>query len=256
MVITPQVARLQFVLHFTRLDLATLADEAWYDLQDDLLAFLTLGTARRQEDPQERTYGGLELRRTVRRAGGLESSSSIRVDLRHETCALVRDEDFPLPDTLVRTIQTVSTQMLEGALAPPLPPLDGLPVLIPVQWAPVLEGPVQMLHSQIHPGEGTTRVLKASPRDAFLFLLSEILTHEAIDRIQRCPDCRTLFYRLGKQKYCSTACTNRAGVRQWRQRQAGTCTTAVRARTWSADSGKPAVGAKVKGRRRPRTERV
>jgi len=54
-----------------------------------------------------------------------------------------------------------------------------------------------------------------------MFLLTPLflLNQESLDRIRRCPECPTIFYRVQKQKYCSRACTNRANVRTWRQRE-------------------------------------
>jgi hypothetical protein len=245
MAITPEEARLQFVLRFVQLDLATFDDDAWYALQDELVAFLLHGTAQRLADPESEAGVALPLHRNVRQGFGLELASWVRADLRHATCAILRDEDFPVPDAEVRVIQAASKQMLEDARTPRVFPGGA--------WEP---GPMRISHRQAPGAGGTIRYIEASPRDAFLFVLSEILTHEAIDRIARCPDCRTLFYRLGKQKYCSTACTNRVGVRQWRQRQEGKHTPAARAPIREADTGKPAVGAEVKRRRRPRTARV
>jgi hypothetical protein len=57
-------------------------------------------------------------------------------------------------------------------------------------------------------------------RDMFLFLLLDMLRQEPPKRILRCPDCQTLFVRTYGQVYCSRRCTNRAGIRAWRQRQA------------------------------------
>ena len=244
MTVTPQVARLQFVLRFVQLDLVTLDDAAWYALQDELVAFLVHGTAQRLADPESEAGVDQYLPRNVRLGFGLEPGPPVRVDLTHATCAILRDEDFPVPDAEIRVIQAASKQMLEDARMPRVFPGGA--------WEP---GPMRISHRQASGAGGTIRYLEASPRDAFLFVLSEILMHEAIDRIQRCPDCRTLFYRLGKQKYCSTPCTNRAGVRHWRQRQEVKCAEADRAHTRYVQTTKTAVGAGVRVGRRPRKAR-
>jgi hypothetical protein len=248
MAITPQIARWQFVLRFSQIDLATLESDARYALQDELVAFLTLGTAQRLEDPQTRGGVPIPLYRNVQQGLVLEAASWVCADLRHATCAIVREEDFPLPDATVRLLQDASRQMLDDA---------GTPRVFPLRWAPRLEGPVELIHraldTEAPAGGGLVRYLMASPRDAFLFVLSEMLTYETtLDRMQRCPVCRARFYRVGKQKNCSVACTNRAGVRQWRQRQEVKSAEADRAHDRYAQTTKTAVGAGVNVRRRPR----
>src|SRR5262245_4896739 len=134
MAVTPEVARWQFVLRFAALDLATLEREAWDALQDELVEFLTLGTGRRLEAPQTGVGVSLPLYRHVQQGFGLEISSWVSVDLLHATCAIVREEDFPLPDALVRILQEASQQMREDT---------GTPRVFPSRWAPRLEGPVE-----------------------------------------------------------------------------------------------------------------
>ena len=46
-----------------------------------------------------------------------------------------------------------------------------------------------------------------------------LLGHESPDRILRCPECSTIFYRIQKQAYCSRKCGNRVTQRRWRERQ-------------------------------------
>ena len=62
-------------------------------------------------------------------------------------------------------------------------------------------------------------MIKGPTRDVFLMTLLVLLNHEPTDRILRCPECHTIFYRVRKQQYCSRPCTNRANVRQWRQEE-------------------------------------
>jgi hypothetical protein len=53
-------------------------------------------------------------------------------------------------------------------------------------------------------------------RHLFHFTLMLLLGQEPPNRILRCPECKKIFYRVRKQRYCSRPCVNRATVRKWR----------------------------------------
>lgn len=67
-------------------------------------------------------------------------------------------------------------------------------------------------------------------RDLFLMTMLIDLSQEPTDRILRCPECPTIFYRIRKQQYCSRRCVNRANVRHWRQSEHGQQEEGTRAR--------------------------
>lgn len=58
-----------------------------------------------------------------------------------------------------------------------------------------------------------------STRDMFLLRLYLLLSREPVDRLLRCkaPDCDVIFYRKRKQEFCSTKCTNRAYMKEYRK---------------------------------------
>lgn len=56
-------------------------------------------------------------------------------------------------------------------------------------------------------------------RDLFLVRLFFLLVREGIDRLRKCPECGNIFYRVRRQIRCSSACTNRALVRAFRERE-------------------------------------
>ena len=58
--------------------------------------------------------------------------------------------------------------------------------------------------------------VEGSTSDVFLLILFHLLSREPSDRIYRCPECKSIFYRVRRQKYCSRQCANRVSVRQWR----------------------------------------
>jgi hypothetical protein len=59
-----------------------------------------------------------------------------------------------------------------------------------------------------------------STRDIFRFKLFLLLGQEPANRILRCkaPDCQNIFYRRRRKAFCSTRCTNRTFMREYRVR--------------------------------------
>ncbi len=56
-----------------------------------------------------------------------------------------------------------------------------------------------------------------STRDVVLYELFTLLRDsEETKRIQLCPECRKIFYKVKRQKYCSQRCANRDYMRQYR----------------------------------------
>ena len=80
---------------------------------------------------------------------------------------------------------------------------------------------IQAGYSLFNSSNGSFRVLRATgtTRDIFLLRLLFLLSQQPLDCIRRCPECSTIFFRIKKQQYCSRACTNKANVRTWRQRE-------------------------------------
>src|SRR5262249_47283525 len=60
---------------------------------------------------------------------------------------------------------------------------------------------------------------RGSTRDTFLFRLFLLLAKEPITRVLRCKaeDCNRLFIRKRKQEFCSTRCTNRHYMKDYRK---------------------------------------
>ena len=181
--------QLAWVVRFAYLDLATLPPEDWQHLREDFLDFLGW-------DPEAKR----ELRSVDNARGGLMPT---RVGPPYP-------EDFTEQD--FRALQREVWTILRGAARDTL---DEHPPCIEVKTSLV----VVSLGSAMPRGGYVTNVI-GPPRDLFLFLLLDILRQEPPDRILRCPDCQTLFVRTYGQVYCSRPCTNRAGIRAWRQRQA------------------------------------
>src|SRR5919197_2968064 len=63
--------------------------------------------------------------------------------------------------------------------------------------------------------------VSGTTQNVFLVVLYVLLSREPTDRILRCPECQTVFYRIRKQQYCSRPCVHRAAVRKWRRTETG-----------------------------------
>ena len=86
-------------------------------------------------------------------------------------------------------------------------------------WAKTrFETPISItLRHTIDPGEH--RVL-GNTRDAIIGRFIEILRATDSNLIMRCPQCHRIFYRKGKQVFCSHKCTNREMAQRMRKRAA------------------------------------
>ena len=154
---------------------------------------------------------------------------------------------FPLPDDTLRTIQkdtgTLLKEMLESRDVVPHP-TRGIPLGIRIRLQS-LQGVLK--RNLVH--------ITGPERDVFYCVLALLLGQEPTDRVQRCPECRTIFYRIRKQKYCSHVCANRVSVRRWRKSHGGKAykrAEAARAHNRYAEKKKAAVGPGAKVTRRPR----
>jgi hypothetical protein len=61
--------------------------------------------------------------------------------------------------------------------------------------------------------------LKLAYFQAALLLL--VLKDPGVARLRMCPECRTVFIRVRKQRYCTRRCVNRANMRAWTARPHG-----------------------------------
>jgi hypothetical protein len=183
--------RLQFVVQFAQMDLATLRPGDWLNLRDDLAAFL------------HGPWYGLDV---------------TREPLPLDDALLVRPTAPPYPDTypeeafqqLQAETRTLLYDMVLGTRDRTSAPLRLLPLQVHL-GAPSLDGlvPVSGQHALV--AEGSTR-------DVFLLLVFMLLKQVGSKRIVRCPECGTIFYRHGNQDYCSRPCVNRVSQRLWRHR--------------------------------------
>src|SRR5262249_19706306 len=76
--------------------------------------------------------------------------------------------------------------------------------------------------------EPTMITARGKTRDCILGRLIEILRRANPKPFMRCPQCRQIFYRKGKQIFCSRTCTNREMTQRMRKREAEAMETKTR----------------------------
>jgi hypothetical protein len=58
-------------------------------------------------------------------------------------------------------------------------------------------------------------IIRARLMGLFFIRVGLLLMEEGVSRIQNCPECGRVFYRVRKQLYCSKTCINRVTRRKW-----------------------------------------
>jgi hypothetical protein len=204
--------RLQFAVDFTRLDLTALRPGDWLNLRDDFLEFFGV-RGHQHADP----FKGANLS-TV---GGI-IVSPICFD------PAARQEDTPEDfEALQKEVSDILYTLTEPLHIGPLELTRIVPTSLCIRTC------FQRVQGKNY------LVAEGRTRDLFLFILNDLLLYHA-DTILRCPECNRIFYRVRKQEYCERACTNRANVRTWRQREEGKQAEAERARKRYDKKRKPA----------------
>jgi hypothetical protein len=210
-----QDGRLQFVVTFAQLDLDTLSTGDWLNLREALARFLGLvpGLGASHKLILAFTNVGRELSPMALTAAGR------RVDLFQPmfsfgitgiaTDANIGEDAKQLPTWSladVRAVQADTLAWLRSLTHPDTPGESWVPHALP------LSGEVSL-------SNGHRAVCVIAPlRQLFFWHLLWLLLAEPHERIHRCPECETIFFRVKKQVYCSRQCGNRATQRRWRER--------------------------------------
>jgi hypothetical protein len=189
--------RLEFVVTFVRLNLATLRPGDWLNLRDDLTAFLTGFRPAPDADP------------------GRDDLVFAPGDV------LARPFDPPTSDAFppeaFAELQAEALQFLDDLIA------------VPGDASFKLSDPVRVQGGSlclIADAQGRTQlVLEGTTRDLFFLVLGMLLKDEPWPAIVRCVACGTIFYRYKGQLYCKKACLNRVTQQRWRDRQASATLT-------------------------------
>lgn len=202
--LTTQDGRLQFVVTFAQLDLDALSAGDWLNLREALARFLGLvpgeGASSKPITALTVAGGRRELFQPMLSLGlaGIATDADISEDAKQ----------LPTwgPEG-VRAVQADTLAWLQSLTHPVVPGESGVPHALP------LSGKVSLSS-----GGGRVHVI-APLRMLFFWHLLWLLLAEPPDRIHRCPECGTIFYRVKKQAYCSRTCGNRVTQRRWRERQ-------------------------------------
>jgi hypothetical protein len=235
--------QLKFVIQFATMDLDRLRPGDWLNLRDDLVGFLH-GSPEDHAPPF--TPGRVLI-------GG------IGPQLPHE----YPEDDFRRLQAelrwLLEWVVARRTGGQHGVLrrwaqwskdgAGELPDPPGV-IALQISFSPI---PLDMMG---HRGR-TMFYVHGPTRDVFLYAVHLLLLQERTDRIMCCPECRAIFLRVRKQRYCSRTCTNRANMREWRKTAKGQERESDRNhKRYKARVQRETAQAKVTVARRPRSKKL
>jgi hypothetical protein len=224
---------LRFAIEFVNRDLNQLREGDWLNLREDVLHFARLFGRPMQETAADAKVFGV--------AAWPLPGSSITVKLDRAIIRTLQAEVYNLLHySFDRRAYDDALQRGEDAKPPAGPPPK-------IQFTPQLDWP-----------EGSTQdaVLFASGelRDLFLLRLVFLLQKDA-SHVRSCPECKTIFYRVRKQEYCSRRCTNRANMREWRKTPKGKARESYLNHRRYQARVRRTVGPKVTPDRRPRARK-
>ena len=189
--------RLRFAVRFAQMNLDTLRTGDWLNLREDFLGFLMRG-------PHVQPYSTTPMTSIVSPEASPEVFQPLIsmgmlgiIPAEYPSAESFSDDDFRALQADVRDWFSSLTHLRSPGEA-------WLPPAIPMQGRVALT-------------DGSSQVL-APVRDLFLWHLFWLLLQEPPDRIRRCSECGTIFFRVKKQAYCSRTCGNRVTQRRWRER--------------------------------------
>lgn len=197
---------LQSVIEFVNMDLDQLRAGDWLNLQEDLVRLAGFQRRYTFEDTAMATQAFGASPWPVSRRWSTTAPRDLIPQLQAEVQQYFRG---------VIELQTYYEQLFSRAVADPLPELPEVAIpetrvkLWPYWWPEREDSPT-----------GVSQLIDGTLRDLLLWRLAFVLACDA-SHVRRCPECRTIFYRVRKQLYCSRRCTNRANMREWRKTPEG-----------------------------------
>ncbi len=177
--------RLLFAVRFAHMRLDQLRQGDRLNLRDDLTTFLGVQDPEIVGVPPYNTGG---IRVSVTEKPPTELTDADIADLQRATIAMLKSQ-------VVTEYTTEDGAVLEGT----------------VQFSAIVPLPTGMPGGLLFRGSGP---------DMFVLVLSFLLSQQAVNRIQVCPECGKLFLRMRKQQYCSRTCVTRVNKRDARRREA------------------------------------
>jgi len=176
--------RIQFAVRFARMNLSLNRPGDWLNLRDDLKRFLAL----------DQPVGG------------------------SDTCFLkFHIFEKEITSAAESKLQKIQEDVMFMLLCFSKVPVDGEPVYMSFSIHSVLgvtrkKDDAGKLYSSGH--------VSAPLGDSVLLLLFHLCLSSPYSGVEICPECRNLFYRKGKMKFCGRTCTNRAMTKAKRTRDA------------------------------------
>jgi hypothetical protein len=195
--------RLQFAVRFAQMDLDTLRAGDRLNLREDFLGFLNLRHGHGHLNAPVVAFQPDESAREVYQP--LMSLSFMPLIEGPDPLTLSEADLLALQRDVQRDVSTLLDTLTRAVRPEELPSF-------------VERCPLVTLRQNC-------RIVKGTARQVFVEQLIYLLDQEPSDRILRCPECETLFYRVQKQAYCSRKCGNRVTQRRWRERQEASAST-------------------------------
>lgn len=195
------ITRLQFIISFVGMDLPNIRPGDLLNLREDLADFLGHGPT----DTLLQCKGAILAHPKMPPLTDitLQDLEALQAELRTILDSIVMGDDR------APRYKTVGNETVGRLLISP--PITLLP--IKASYALVTDG------VRRRPGEGTYLSVMGPTRDMVLLTTLWLLNAEGTDRIVPCPACQAVFYRVGRQRYCSNSCRNRVAGKQWRERE-------------------------------------
>ena len=211
--LTSRAERLRFVIDLAQADLHALRPEESMAIQRGLADTLWFGIS-----PEPKRIRG-DIHRQARVAGDWKQRTAAgrEESLRPEPAIYAMPNKELLSFDELCQLQEDLRRLLDAVAVDPERQLQDSRALV-MPWVSLRDVQTCVTGTDLYnPAvHRTTWYIRGAPRDVLLFMVQLMLVVETTACIQRCPECTRLFYRAGKQKYCSPRCTNAVALRHYR----------------------------------------
>jgi hypothetical protein len=178
--------RLRWLVRFALMHLDGLRLGDWLNLQEDMVRFLQSSEARASSEIS------------------LPQKFGIIADL-PKTLSTFQEAMREVQPTIHRILDTVAVDLdAHGAI--------DVNCFTRIEAIPLLEG--EFVFS---PG---FRGVRGTFKAVLLWHVQNLIMDSPFEKVVHCRECRTIFYRVRQQEYCSRTCVNRVQQRRLRKRRA------------------------------------
>jgi hypothetical protein len=185
--------RIGFAVRFATTNLGQNREGDWLNLRDDLNQFLGAG-------PDDEI--------------NVKLSKGVYITADPDTEGI---SGVAASEADVRAIQADVQQLLTGFAGPARTTgrfpkgLKAVPIALDYRVA-------RIRHPERRQNGSSVVVASGNLRDCVLAVLLHLLVQQPGSPVELCPECQKVFYRQGKQVFCSRQCTNRAMTKRKRER--------------------------------------